>query len=481
MEAIKLAGLEPASVFGYFEKLCTMPHGSGNTKIISDYLVSFAKEQNIPYIQDELNNVILFGPASEGYEDHEPVIIQGHMDMVCEKDPDCTIDFAADGLDITHDGAYVFAKGTTLGGDDGIAVAYALALLSDKSIPHPALEVVVTVDEETGMYGAAGIDLSMLRGKKLLNIDSEEEGVFTVACAGGARANITLPVSRHAVYGPCVKLVVDGLAGGHSGVEIDKGRANANKIMGEFLDGVKKLFPLCLTGLEGGSKDNAIPRSCTANLVAMGMELERINGVAEALQAKVRAEYNEPDAVIYADLVDALGGNALSAKETDKIIGLLCGAPNGIQAMCADMPGLVQTSLNLGVAKLDKEEFSMTFSVRSSVNAEKVALLDTLQKLAGMYDAVCDSRGHYPAWEYRADSVLRDVMVEQYIRMFGAEPQVVSIHAGLECGLLGEKIVGLDAVSIGPEMHDIHTSRERLGIASTARMWEFLKAVLKAM
>ena len=481
MQAVRLAGLEPAVVFGYFEKLCTMPHGSGNTKIISDYLVSFAKEQGIRYIQDELNNVILFGDASEGYEDHEPVIIQGHMDMVCEKDPDCSINFDTDGLDITHDGAYVFANGTTLGGDDGIAVAYALALLADKSIPHPPLEVIITVDEETGMYGAAGIDLSMLRGRKLLNIDSEEEGVFTVACAGGARANITLPVSRHAVYGPCVKLVVDGLAGGHSGVEIDKGRANANKIMGQFLSDIKQLMPLCLTGLEGGSKDNAIPRSCTATAVAMGMELERINGVAEALQARIRAEYNEPEAVVYADNVDALGGNALSTQASDKIIGLLCGAPNGIQAMSEAMPGLVQTSLNMGVAKLDKEAFSMTFSVRSSVNAEKVEVLDTLEKLANMYDAQYDSRGHYPAWEYKADSVLRDVMVSEYTKMFGTEPAVVSIHAGLECGLLGEKLEGLDAVSIGPEMHDIHTSRERLGIASTARMWEFIKAVLKAL
>jgi len=288
-------------------------------------------------------------------------------------------------------------------------------------------------------------------------------------------------VTRHAVYGPCVKLVVDGLAGGHSGVEIDKGRANANKVMGQFLSDVKKLMPLCLTGLEGGSKDNAIPRSCTATLVAMGMEIERINGVAEALQAKIRAEYNEPDALVYADNVDALGGNALSTQLTDKVIGLLCGAPNGIQAMCADMPGLVQTSLNMGVAKLDKEAFSMTFSVRSSVNSEKVEVLETLEKLAKMYDAQYDSRGHYPAWEYKADSVLRDVMVDEYTRMFGSEPQVVSIHAGLECGLLGEKIEGLDAVSIGPEMHDIHTSRERLGIASTGRMWEFIKAVLKAL
>ncbi len=476
-----MAGLEPASVFGYFEKLCSMPHGSGNTKIISDYLVSFAKEHGIRYVQDSLNNVIFFQDGTCGMESHEPVILQGHMDMVCEKDADCTINFETDGLDITHDGKYVFAKGTTLGGDDCIAVAYALALLADKSIPHPPLEVIITVDEETGMYGAAGIDLSRLKGRKLLNIDSEEEGVFTVACAGGARANITLPVSRHAVYGPCVKLVVDGLAGGHSGVEIDKGRANANKVMGEFLNEVKKLMPLCLTSLEGGSKDNAIPRRCTATLVAMGMDIEPINGVAEALQAKIRSEYNEPEALIYADNVDALGGNALSTQQTDKVIGLLCAAPNGIQAMSAAMPGLVQTSLNMGVAKLSADQFDMTFSVRSSVNQEKQEVLGKLEALAKLYDAAYTSRGHYPAWEYKSDSVLRDVMVAEYEKLFHTSPKVVSIHAGLECGLLGEKLPGLDAVSIGPEMHDIHTSRERLGIASTARMWEFIKAVLKAL
>ena len=481
MQAVKLAGLEPASVFGYFEKLCSMPHGSGNTKIISDYLVSFAKEQNIPYIQDELKNVILFGAASEGYENHEPVIIQGHMDMVCEKDPDCPINFETDGLDVTHDGAYVFAKGTTLGGDDCIAVAYALALLADKSIPHPALEVVITVDEETGMYGAAGIDLSMLKGKKLLNIDSEEEGVFTVSCAGGARANIDLPVSRHAVYGPCVKLVVENLAGGHSGVEIDKGRANANKVMGEFLSEVKKLMPLCLTGLEGGSKDNAIPRTCTATLVAMGMEIERINGVAEALQAKIRTEYNEPDALVYADNVDALGGNALSTKETDKIIGLLCAAPNGVQSMCADMPDLVQTSLNMGIAKLEEDGFRFSFSVRSSVNQEKLDVLAKLRDLANLYGCEMEETGHYPAWEYKADSQLRDLMVKTYREMFDAEPQVIAIHAGLECGLLGEKIPGLDSVSMGPNMKDIHTSREKLNVASVERMWKYLLELLKAM
>lgn len=481
MKAERLAGLEPASVFGYFEKICSIPHGSGNTKAISDYLVTFAKEHGLAYIQDELNNVLMFQDGTPGYEDHEPVILQGHMDMVCEKSPDCPIDFAVDGLDVTHDDTCVFANGTTLGGDDGIAVAYCLALLSDPTIPHPPLEVIITVDEETGMYGADGVDLSMFKGKRMINLDSEDEGIFTVSCAGGARAGICLPLSRHAVYGPCIKLTVDGLVGGHSGMEIDKNRANANKVMGMFLDEIKKRMPLCLTAIGGGSKDNAITRSCTASLVAMGMELEQINDIAASLQEKIRTEYAESNAVISADNIDALGGNALSTQDTDKIIGLLCAAPNGIQAMCADMPDLVQTSLNMGIVKMDADSFTMTFSVRSSVNQEKVDLLKKLEDLAGMYGAEFSSTGDYPAWEYRAESVLRDTMVAQYRQMYGQDPQVVSIHAGLECGLLGQKIDGLDAVSIGPQMHDIHTNRERLEIDSTRRVWEFLLAVLKAL
>ena len=481
MKAERLAGLEPASVFGYFEKICSIPHGSGNTKAISDYLVSFAKEHGLAYIQDELNNVLMFQDGTPGYEDHEPVILQGHMDMVCEKSPDCSIDFAVDGLDVTHDDTCVFANGTTLGGDDGIAVAYCLALLSDPTIPHPPLEIIITVDEETGMYGADGVDLSMFKGKRMINLDSEDEGIFTVSCAGGARAGVRLPLSRHAVYGPCIKLTVDGLVGGHSGMEIDKNRANANKVMGMFLDEIKKRMPLCLTAIGGGSKDNAITRSCTASLVAMGMELEQINDIAASLQEKIRTEYAEPNAVISADNIDALGGNALSTQDTDKIIGLLCAAPNGVQAMCADMPDLVQTSLNMGIVKMDADSFTMTFSVRSSVNQEKVDLLKKLEDLAGMYGAEFSSTGDYPAWEYRAESVLRDTMVAQYRQMYGQDPQVVSIHAGLECGLLGQKIDGLDAVSIGPQMHDIHTNRERLEIDSTRRVWEFLLAVLKAL
>ncbi len=480
MEAIKLAGLEPKAVFGYFEKICSIPHGSQNTKMISDYLVSFAKEQGIRYVQDELNNVILFGEGTCGYEDHEPVILQGHMDMVCEKDEDCPINMDTDGLNVTHDGEWVFAKGTTLGGDNGIAVAYALALLADKSIPHPPLEVIITVDEEIGMEGAAGIDLSELKGRTLINMDSEEEGIFTVSCAGGARGTIHLPVQRRIVYGPCVKLTVEGLQGGHSGVEIHKNRANANKVMGELLSRVQQLMPLCITKLQGGAKDNAIPRSASVSLVMLGMQAERINDITEQLQQEIREQFDEPEAIIRGDNLDALGGNALTTESTAKVIALLNAAPNGVQAWSEDIAGLVQTSLNLGVVTLG-EELTLTFAVRSSVNREKAELLQKLRDLAAFYEGSYSQMGDYPAWEYKKESRLRDVMVAKYREMTGSDPEVVAIHAGLECGLLSEKLPGLDCVSIGPNMKDIHTSRERLEIASTKRTWEFVQEVLKAL
>ena len=480
MKALKLAGLEPAPVFAYFEKICSIPHGSRNTKAISDYLVSFAQEHGIRYEQDELNNVVMYQEGTCGYENHKPVILQGHMDMVCEKDADCTINMDTDGLDVDHNAEYVFAHGTTLGGDNGIAVAFMLALLADKTIPHPPLEIIITVDEEIGMEGAAGVDLSRFQSRTMINLDSEDEGVFTVSCAGGARSVIHMPVQRRVVYGPCVKLTVEGLRGGHSGVEIHKPLANANKVMGEFLGRIQKLMPLCITKLQGGAKDNAIPRSCEATLIPLGINVERINEIAQQLQEEIRTQFDEPYAIVRGDNVDALGGNALTTECTAKAIALLNAAPNGVQSMSQDIEGLVQTSLNLGVMTLD-EELTLTFAVRSSVNQEKRDLLKKLQELAAFYDGTTSEMGDYPAWEYKKDSILRDTMVATFTRMFGKQPEVVAIHAGLECGLLSEKLPGLDCVSIGPDMCDIHTSREKLNIASTRRTWEFLLEILKEL
>lgn len=480
METNKLADLQPACVFGYFEEICAIPHGSRNTKMISDYLVSFAQDHGLKYIQDDANNVILFVEGTCGMEKHAPVILQGHMDMVCEKDADCALDMTKDGLNVDHDDTVVFAKGTTLGADNGIAVAIILALAADPNIPHPPLELVLTADEEIGLLGANAIDLSVLKGRRLINLDSEGEGIFTVSCAGGCRTSISVPVERRAVYGPCVRLVVDGLRGGHSGTEIDKKYANANKVMGEFLDRIQKIMPLCLTSLAGGSKDNAIPHSCQAMLVAMGIHLERINTIAQELQDEIREKYDEPDASVQAYDVDALGGNALSTESTSKIISLLCSHPNGIQSMSQDIPGLVQTSLNMGVIKLG-ERFTVSCSVRSSVNAEKEELLAQLKKLSELFEGTYSQSGEYPAWEFRKESSLRETMIRVYTRLFGQAPQVVALHAGLECGLFSKKLPDLDCVSIGPQMHDVHTTRERVEIASVERTWKFILAVLQEL
>lgn len=480
METNKLADLQPACVFGYFEEICAIPHGSRNTKMISDYLVSFAQDHGLKYIQDDANNVILFVEGTCEMEKHAPVILQGHMDMVCEKDADCALDMTKDGLNVDHDDTVVFAKGTTLGADNGIAVAIILALAADPNIPHPPLELVLTADEEIGLLGANAIDLSVLKGRRLINLDSEGEGVFTVSCAGGCRTSISVPVERRAVYGPCVRLVVDGLRGGHSGTEIDKKYANANKVMGEFLNRIQKIMPLCLTSLAGGSKDNAIPHSCQAMLVAMGIHLERINTIAQELQNEIREKYDEPDASVQAYDVDALGGNALSTESTSKIISLLCSHPNGIQSMSQDIPGLVQTSLNMGVIKLG-ERFTVSCSVRSSVNAEKEELLAQLKKLSELFEGTYSQSGEYPAWEFRKESSLRETMIRVYTRLFGQAPQVVALHAGLECGLFSKKLPDLDCVSIGPQMHDVHTTRERVEIASVERTWKFILAVLQEL
>ena len=468
-----LEGLRPAAALRYFEEICAIPHGSRDTKRISDYCVRFAREQGLAYVQDGHNNVVIYKPASKGYEDHPTVILQGHLDMVCEKDADCDIDFTKDGLRLTHDGTHLFAKGTTLGGDDGIAVAYALAILADKELKHPALEAVFTVDEEIGMLGAAAMDMSVLKGRLLLNCDSEDEGILTVSCAGGATSCLKLPLQRQPFGGKVWRMGVEKLTGGHSGVEINKGRANASKVLAEIL----KELPVRLISIDGGSKDNAIPRSCTAYVVAEEPE-------AAFCEAAERIKKTLPAGETAVEFSCCPGESTmlpLSEASSKALLELLCDLPNGVQAMSADIEGLVQTSLNLGILKTEEDCATMTFSVRSSVNAEKKELIEKLKALAECYGADYSQSGEYPAWEYRKDSPLRETMVAAYEELYGSKPVVEAIHAGLECGIFADRIPGLDAVSFGPQMHDIHTSRERLEIASVERTWNYLCRVLEML
>lgn len=479
-----LSGLQPERVFHYFEEICQIPHGSYNEKQISDYLVAYAKEHGFEYYQDELYNVVMLVPASEGYEQEEPVILQGHMDMVCEKKPGSAINMETEGLQLAVDGDYVYAKDTTLGGDDGIAVAYMLAIADDKTVDHPPLELIITVSEEVGMDGAAAIDLSMLRGNRMLNIDSEEEGIFLTSCAGGLSAHATLPVVWEISTDlSWYEITISGLLGGHSGVEIDKARANANKVMGRVLYELKKQVSYKLKSLSGGTKDNAIPLYSSAVIGMREKDLETAKGIVKELIKILKAEYAVSDSGIEVSLhaVTQSQENKLTLDDTScgRVLAFLMSVPDGVQGMSMSVPGLVETSLNMGILKLTEEHLFSQHAVRSSVTTKKYYVADQIKALVDSLGGNVECKGEYPAWEYKQESVVRERVLTLYREMYGKEPVMEGIHAGLECGMLADKIPNLDCVSMGPDILDIHTPAERLSVSSTQRVYEFLIAFLK--
>ena len=482
-----LSNLEPEPVFRYFEEICGIPHGSGDTKKISDYLVAFAREHDLKVIQDDENNVVIWKAGTAGYEDAAPVMLQGHMDMVCEREEGCDIDFAEEGIRLQLQDGVISAQGTTLGGDDGIAVAYMLAILSSKDIPHPPLEAVFTVDEEIGMLGASALDASVLDARTMLNIDSEDEGYLLVSCAGGVSVLVQLPVQREEASGLPVTLTVSGLQGGHSGVEIDKGRGNANQILGRVLYELGRKFSYRIAGVSGGLKDNAIPRQAEAKLLFLPSDQEKMEGFRAAvaeLSGVLQKEYHQTDPAVGLAVDPGENEVPLSVMTRDaaeKVIAALVNFPGGIQRMSTDVEGLVQTSLNLGILKTEENEVAFSFAVRSSVETEKQELVNRICCLAGILGAAVSCQGEYPAWEYRQDSPLRDRMVEVFEEQYGRKPVVQAIHAGVECGLFAGKLPGLDCVSFGPDMKDIHTPKESMDVESVRRTWEYTLEVLKRL
>lgn len=463
-----LQNLQPERVFYYFEQLCRIPHGSGNVGKLADYLVFFAKLHSLAWERDGADNVILRKDATEGYEALPTVILQGHTDMVCAKAPDSPHDFAKDPLRLQTDGRIVWADGTTLGGDDGIAVAMMLAVLESEEAAHPALEAVFTSDEEIGLLGAKQLDTSRLRGRLLLNLDSEDEGVLTVSCAGGSVTTVTLPFARRTVEAPVYRLKLTGLTGGHSGAEIHKGRANAAVLAGELL----QRSHASLADIQGGEADNAIMRECV--LTVCGQE---VPNAAEACEADFRSRFPEEDIHV---LCEALPETEASVADFP-LADFLSQAPNGVQTMSREIDGLVQTSLNLGILQTTQDAFVLTYSVRSSAEKEKNELNARLHALAEAFGGSAVTTGEYPAWEYRKDSPLREHMIRTFEKLYGRKPRVEAIHAGLECGLFAGGMQDLDAVSYGPDMKDIHTSRESLSVASVERTYLYTLAVLKGM
>lgn len=538
-----LEGLEPAAVLQYFEKICGIPHGSGNIQQISDYLVDFAKAQGLQYVQEPCGNVIIRAEATPGYENKPGVILQGHMDMVAVRDADCTKDMEKEGLDIflemPADGAaqkgdaatklpfkgLVGARGTSLGGDDGIAIAMAMAVLADKTIPHPAIDFVATVNEETGMDGAIALDPAHVRERRLINIDSEDEGIFIAGCAGGATLRLRLPIEREDLPGADVyTITLSGLLGGHSGTEIHKNRANAILLMGRVLrslPGVRLLF------LDGGTKDNAIPVSAKAivaiptgftaqgdandttapgsgktqnsakNAAAQGDGKTQFCAESTTAQNFAAAHETPLDVSgILAELRNALAGKedglsitvekhegsmsrvgVLKADCQEKLLKLLAILPFGPAAM-STLPELVETSDNVGIIRTTEDMVEIATSVRSLIESEKQALIEKITTMSELCGATVSRNSEYPGWQYRMESPLRDLAVAAYREQYGEEPQVLTIHAGLECGLLLEKIPDLDAISMGPQMHDIHTTKERMDVASVERTWRLLLSIL---
>lgn len=483
----KLENLQPEKVFYYFEEVSNIPRNSGNEKAISDYMVSFAEERGLDVVQDRFLNIIIRKPGTKGYETSPAVIIQGHLDMVCEQNAGTGHDFEKDPIDLMVDGEWIRANGTTLGADNGIALAYALALLDSDDLDHPPLEVVFTVDEEVGLTGALQMDKSVLTAKYFINLDSEEEGEFTVGCAGGLKAGLNLPVTytTNTYVEPVVKHIqVKGLQGGHSGMDINTNRANADRVLGRVLSHLRDEFSLRLINVSGGTKDNVIPREAEATIVIEDENISHFNNHFKLVVGQIRHELKtaDPGVTITEETLSYTEDMQIISRDiSDTVIFTLINVPNGIQTMSADLESMVESSLNLGKLAVEKGEVVMLFAVRSNVRSLKYHITSQLQWFAKQIGAKFVQTADYPEWEFKPESILLTQATKIYEEMFDKKPIVKAIHAGLEGGAFLERLPELDAISFGPDMEEVHTPNERLNIASTARTWDYLKGILAAL
>lgn len=483
MSNVVLSNLKPSEVFKYFEEITRIPRGSGNEKAISDYLAAFAKEHNLEVIQDEALNIIIKKPGYKGYENAPTVILQGHMDMVNEKNQNTEHDFHKDPLKLRVEGDKIYASGTTLGADNGIAIAYSLAILSSKDIPHPPLEVLLTTDEETGMSGARNLNPEHIKGRILINMDSEEEGQLLVSCAGGARVRSALKIDWEEAKEDYLSAVIKvrGLKGGHSGMEINKGRGNSNKIVGRVLYDMLNTIDFYLVSLNGGAKDNAIPREADAEILIQKSQKDNIKTLIEKWNDILKNELkaSDPEVTVHFEIASKTFKRAFTKECTKKAVELLCLVPNGVQTMSMEIEGLVESSINLGVVTTDSEAVHFNSAARSSVGSLKEDVINKCKIAAEAFEAAFKTEFHYPEWQYNANSKIRQLFQKVYKDLYGKEAEIVAIHAGVECGLFEEKFGEIDMISFGPNLYDVHTPNENMSISSVQRTWDYLLAVLK--
>ncbi|KLI35047.1 aminoacyl-histidine dipeptidase [Brachyspira hyodysenteriae] len=468
--------LDSKEVFRWFEEISKIPRRSKHEKQISDFLVKFAKDRNLEVYQNKENNVIIKKEASKGYENIPPVIIQGHMDMVCEKTSESKHDFDKDPIELIVEGDVLRANNTTLGADDGIAVAYGLALLDSKDIEHPALEVLITSDEEDGMSGAFSVTDEHLNGKTLINLDSEVEGTFWVSSAGGINTVVEFNIEKEANNNSALKIEVTGLKGGHSGMEIDKQRANAIKILGRVLDSVKD--DINIAYIEGGSVHNAIAKSAYAVITAK--DVNKVKNTIEKLYENIKFEYRTADPNIKILISNAENVKECYKKElSNNVISFMMLSPDGVLYMSKDIEGLVQTSSNNGVLKEKDNKLTFTIFIRSSVESSSNEIVSRVKTLASITNSNFIYRDGYAAWEYDPNSKVRDIAIKAYKTITGKDPQVASVHVGLECGILKKALKDTDVISMGPNIYNVHTPREYLSISSVDRIWRILKEIIK--
>ena len=479
-----MKNLKTEKVFYYFEEICRIPHISFHTEAIRDYVEQFAIEHHLRYVKDNNGNIVIYKPASNGYEEHKPVIIQGHLDMVGAKEENSTHDFLKDPIVIDEDElkkGIITAKGTTLGADDGIAIAYALAILDDDSLMHPSLEVVFTTNEEVGLLGATDFDCSLLRGKTLLNIDSEEEGIFLTGSAGGMRLDVNIPVNTCYVESDMVTITVSGLKGGHSGDKIGTGRPSANVLMGRVLGKISENTGIMVSSVSGGVVDNAISTKCIAKLVCG--RPEEIESICRIIQKELVQEYMgiEDNISVSVELSAKYSGNVIDDAGSRKLVMALRSMPQGVMMRNPDCHEMVETSLNLGILNVDTDGIRMGYSIRSSIESAKYELAERIKYITEFLGGTVSTSGIYPAWTYNPVSNVRNIIGEVYKKQTGREPVMKTIHAGLECGIFYNRIPGLDIVSYGPDIYDIHTYDERMETESVKRVYELTVELLRRL
>ncbi len=480
-----IADLEPRALWKHFDEIRKIPHGSGNEAGLRKYILSYAMDKSLEAQSDQVGNVVVRVPATPGHESAPVVVLQGHMDMVCEKNSGVTHDFTKDPIQLQRDGDWLTAKGTTLGSDNGIGLAAALAVADSEDVVHGPLELLFTVDEEVGLTGAGKLAPGFVNGRKLLNLDSEELGAFYIGCAGGGDSTIRLPVTAIGGFPDRkgVRVGVSGLRGGHSGIDIHEQRGNAIKVLARILWRATRDFELYVSGINGGNKRNAIPREAEAVLLVQPDDVEALRQVIEAEAAYIKVELGgkEPELTVDLSIVEKAPERVMDQTSQEALLNLLLAMPHGVETMSYDIPGLVETSNNLATITTGEGKVIIGTSSRSSVAHALQALRDRIRATAELAGAAVEENEPYPGWKPNLDSELMALAKRVHQVVMGKEPELKAIHAGLECGIIGEKFPGMDMISFGPQIEHPHSPEERVNIPSVEKFWELLKALVQEM